>query len=851
MCASQLSTATTDDADPSVPVPVPSASASGLETAVSKASFPNLLNVKDPEEKSSVSTVTVSLPTLLQEAAELLATSALPAPLPLVLAPVAPNSASPQTPPALSSLPASVMTTADLTDTQAVGPLPLTTSTGPSTPLPPPTKPLPATTSPASGNPPRVAVPRAGKKAASSETQPSTPPHQTSNTDQIVSTAITQSQISSSIFAATSAVTNATASASLGNNGTVITAQSVAMPLSWQTESNLAQPSSVAPNPQPSTAPSLLVAEATPHNRATAASLSASDGTTTSPVQVSVVPGQSNTVPPVSVVANLAAQISIAIPAAAQPAQVQNASSPSNDPSDVSSSSHTGSWLTSSLPSGSSNQSTAYQVSMDVAGSEVATPVASGFVSLSSSLLSLVPPATPGLNAAAAGRAPIPGETSGAAQPSQPAAGAVSNDAMSSTVSKNAQASNLRLPTQYSATIDLNAIDSTEIDSTNIDPTGIEPAQTVSAGIVPSAPKPAASQPLVATPLPAIDKTNPATEQKQPKQPTAVQPEVSHAIANPAVGSRSTFGSSDQQIATDSVANSLASFVPVTSPISVPLPAKSGSPSPANSSSPTIIGGPPLTAGHPLSSEPAAQTVMPIGASDDNSQPQLAIGISDPSLHKASVAGLGQVADTPASAQPVASAVADPTLQASIPATADPLATTGSAHKAESGSSSSSANQPANPSANLPASGELPPGPTTGSVQMAQMANTAAQSQMRIGLNTSAFGNVEVHTTVHANEVGLAIGSEKGDLRSLLSSELPGIANSLQQQNLRLNEVNFHAQGFAFSNQMSSGSDSQPHSFNARPMATTALPAEALSSEASEPVELSSSVRQTGLNILA
>jgi hypothetical protein len=63
-------------------------------------------------------------------------------------------------------------------------------------------------------------------------------------------------------------------------------------------------------------------------------------------------------------------------------------------------------------------------------------------------------------------------------------------------------------------------------------------------------------------------------------------------------------------------------------------------------------------------------------------------------------------------------------------------------------------------------------------------------------MNTQAFGSVEIHTVVHANEVGVQIGSEKGDLRSLLSNELPGIANNLQQQNLRLNQVNFH-QGFA------------------------------------------------------
>lgn len=128
----------------------------------------------------------------------------------------------------------------------------------------------------------------------------------------------------------------------------------------------------------------------------------------------------------------------------------------------------------------------------------------------------------------------------------------------------------------------------------------------------------------------------------------------------------------------------------------------------------------------------------------------------------------------------------------------------------------------------LPASGSLPqtaPAPTTaapsapaaaepavlGSVQVAQLVNRMGQSEMRIGLNTSAFGSVEVRTTVRTSDVGLVIGSEKGDLHTLLANEMPAIASTLQQQNLRLNSVNF-MQGFAFSNN-ASGGDAQQRSF--------------------------------------
>jgi len=134
---------------------------------------------------------------------------------------------------------------------------------------------------------------------------------------------------------------------------------------------------------------------------------------------------------------------------------------------------------------------------------------------------------------------------------------------------------------------------------------------------------------------------------------------------------------------------------------------------------------------------------------------------------------------------------------------------------------------------------------------MAQIVSKAAQSEMRIGLNTSAFGNVEVRTVVHASEVGLVIGSERGDLRSLLGSEIPGIANTLQQQNLRLNEINFH-QGFTFSGNLSSGGDSQPRSFTPPPLPAHSRGEGNTGDNSTEPVVAEApSRRHTGLNILA
>jgi flagellar hook-length control protein FliK len=131
---------------------------------------------------------------------------------------------------------------------------------------------------------------------------------------------------------------------------------------------------------------------------------------------------------------------------------------------------------------------------------------------------------------------------------------------------------------------------------------------------------------------------------------------------------------------------------------------------------------------------------------------------------------------------------------------------------------------------------------------MAQLVAKAGQSEMHIGLNTSAFGSVDVHTVVHANEVGVSIGSEKGDLRSLLANELPGIVNTLQQHNLRLDHVNFQ-QGYTPSNHP--GRDAQQRSFT-RPGALQANSRNEI--DRGERREASTSVTEglgTGLSVLA
>lgn len=153
------------------------------------------------------------------------------------------------------------------------------------------------------------------------------------------------------------------------------------------------------------------------------------------------------------------------------------------------------------------------------------------------------------------------------------------------------------------------------------------------------------------------------------------------------------------------------------------------------------------------------------------------------------------------------------------------------------------------PTITPPASQEVQSVPAP--VQMAQLIARPELSEMRIGLSTTAFGSVEVRTIVHANDVGVLIGSEKGDLRGLLQNDLPAITNTLQEQNLRLHSVNF-MQGFAFSNDASGGRDqSQQRSFFSQPAAGNSAASEESDDSHIQPPPTAYSTVPGALSILA
>src|SRR5581483_2444938 len=100
------------------------------------------------------------------------------------------------------------------------------------------------------------------------------------------------------------------------------------------------------------------------------------------------------------------------------------------------------------------------------------------------------------------------------------------------------------------------------------------------------------------------------------------------------------------------------------------------------------------------------------------------------------------------------------------------------------------ANHP--PSANLsPVTQEPPPTPAPLLTNVARLVDHASEAEMHIGMRTELFGGVTLHASVRDNHVGIAIGSERGDLANFLARDDSGLKDALARQSMRLDDVNF------------------------------------------------------------
>jgi len=106
----------------------------------------------------------------------------------------------------------------------------------------------------------------------------------------------------------------------------------------------------------------------------------------------------------------------------------------------------------------------------------------------------------------------------------------------------------------------------------------------------------------------------------------------------------------------------------------------------------------------------------------------------------------------------------------------------------------------------------LPGEAGTAGVMTARIVEGISQSEMHVGLRTQAFGAVNLHTAVRDTQLGLAVSSERGDLRSFFSPEVPALQVVLRQHDLHLETIRFIESGNPASTS-SGGADSHARSF--------------------------------------
>ena len=94
--------------------------------------------------------------------------------------------------------------------------------------------------------------------------------------------------------------------------------------------------------------------------------------------------------------------------------------------------------------------------------------------------------------------------------------------------------------------------------------------------------------------------------------------------------------------------------------------------------------------------------------------------------------------------------------------------------------------------------------------QNARMLDRAGQAEMKLGVETAAFGSVRIHTVVRDSQVGLTISGERGNLPPLIAAEMPGVEARLREQDLRIDSVHVYEAAISSSTSGGSQRDNMP-----------------------------------------
>ena len=78
-------------------------------------------------------------------------------------------------------------------------------------------------------------------------------------------------------------------------------------------------------------------------------------------------------------------------------------------------------------------------------------------------------------------------------------------------------------------------------------------------------------------------------------------------------------------------------------------------------------------------------------------------------------------------------------------------------------------------------------------VQNARLLERMGQTEMRVGVDTASFGNVELHATVNLDQVGARIATSHPELDAAMMAEMPSLQRAMEQHHLRLDSLDLNA----------------------------------------------------------
>ena len=71
-------------------------------------------------------------------------------------------------------------------------------------------------------------------------------------------------------------------------------------------------------------------------------------------------------------------------------------------------------------------------------------------------------------------------------------------------------------------------------------------------------------------------------------------------------------------------------------------------------------------------------------------------------------------------------------------------------------------------------------------IPSAHLLQRMGQSEMRLGLNSTRYGSIELHTSVSQDLVGASIATGHAELRAAMIAEMPSLEQAMAQHQLKL-----------------------------------------------------------------